>query len=210
MSTFGLLALIIGALIIRQVAVGRTLDIKSDAADFLNAVLGNGDVNEVLARRGSAMNSAIADGGSADNSSDPAISNPAESNAGGALLREARRLGAAAGNRYVWGAVGPSGYDCSGLVWRAMRNLGIYTGVRFTTATFPVIMTGRGIASKVSTPAPGDIVLWTGHMGIVSGPDRMYNAASKKSGIRESSISGHGGTPSYWRIKDTAVTHSQN
>lgn len=191
--------------------MGRTSELKTDASDFITAVLNGKDVKEIAARRGTNIDATISEPGSAGGTD--LVDGPI-SNSGGAVLREAQRLGAAANNRYVWGSTGPMGYDCSGLVWKAMRNTGVYTGIRFTTGTFPVLATSRGFASKVSTPGAGDIVLWSGHMGIVAGPDLMYNAASKKSGIRMSSISGHGGTPSYWRIKDSAKgsagTYSQN
>lgn len=220
MSTVGILAILIGAWFVRQVAVGRVKETRTDATDTLNAVLGNGDIKEIMSRRGSsvtpfgnATTGSPTPVGGGDVTTVNGLANTG-SNAGGAVLREARRLGGAAKNRYVYGATGPNAYDCSGLVWRALRNTGVYTGMRFTTYTFPTLAVSRGFATRVTAPAVGDIVLWSGHMGIVSGKDKMYNAASSKSGIRESSISGHGGTPTYWRLKDSAKgsagTYSQN
>ena len=216
MPTLGLLSIIVGIWFIRQVAVGRVKDIRTDTRDALDALVCNGDIKSVMARKGSNVSPFAETPGGGNSAAGGAVTsvnglNNVGSNVGGAVLREAQRLGAAANNRYVFGATGPNSYDCSGLVWRAMYNVGVYRGVRFTTYTFPVIA-ARGVARKVSSPAVGDIVLWTGHMGIVSGANQMYNAASSKSGIRTSSISGHGGTPSYWRLIDgtSRATYSQN
>lgn len=114
----------------------------------------------------------------------------------GSLLSTAVALGTAAGNTYQWGATGPDAYDCSGLVWTAMKQLG-YTGRRFNTATFALSKAG----TRVATPATGDVVLWTGHhMGIVSGTDQFYSAKSALLGIGYAKISTWSVmTPSYWR-----------
>lgn len=198
MQTIAWLFIITAIVLIRQVTKGRAANLPEDLRDFMLALLSgdNGLMKEVAARSGDALTptsaesptiSGVAGGG--DSASTPS---------GSSLLSEARKLGTAAGNHYVWGATGPSSYDCSGLVWKAARNIGVYKGARFTTYTFRI--QSKGWAQQVSKPAVGDIVLWTGHMGIVSGPDKMYSALSKRTGIVETSISGHSGTPSYWRI----------
>jgi len=125
---------------------------------------------------------------------------------GNAVLTEMHRLAQAANNTYVYGATGPNGYDCSGLVWRALKNIGIYTGSRFTTSTFP--LAARSFAKSVDSPEVGDIVLWSfKHMGVVSGKDKFYSARNRKYGIGESSISGWSstGTPRYYRISYSLV-----
>lgn len=202
MQTVAWLFIITAVVLIRQVTKGRADKLPEDLRDFMLALLSgdNAAMREVASRSGETLTptqaATVPEGNSSVSGSAGGISGGTAS--GNALLAEARKLGTAANNRYVWGATGPNGYDCSGLVWRAARNIGIYKGVRFTTYTFRA--QARGWAQEVKTPQPGDIVLWTGHMGIVSGPDKMYNALSSKAGILESSISGHSGTPSYWRI----------
>jgi cell wall-associated NlpC family hydrolase len=109
-----------------------------------------------------------------------------------------------ANNRYRYASTGPDAYDCSGLIYRALVDLGYYKGVRFASATWGI--QGAPIASKVTTPAVGDIVVWPGkHMGVVSGNDLMYSALNPTDGILESKIShesDHAGfQPSYWRLK---------
>lgn len=104
---------------------------------------------------------------------------------------------------YVWGATGPEYYDCSGLIWRALYDLGYYKGQRFTTSSF------EGIASTFAEGSDGsvygDIVLWpTRHIGIVIGGDKMYSARSTTKGIGYSSIAGDTsvlGQPKFYRLK---------
>lgn len=203
MSTVAWFFIIMGILLIRQVTKGRAGDLPEDVRDFMLALL-SGDaagLADVAARTGDALTPATAEGvpeGSSVGTGVAGGTGGAASSSGVALLGEMRKLGAAAGNRYVWGATGPQSYDCSGLVWRATRNIGVYKGARYTTHTFR--QAAKGWANEVKTPAVGDVVLWGGHMGVVSGSNRMYSALSSKMGILESSISGHSGTPSYWRL----------
>lgn len=199
MTTIAWLFIITAAVLVRQVSKGRGSDLPEDLKDFLLALL-SGDtalMGEVAARTGEGTTATVVDvtGTSVD---DMVKEVGAGSVNGVALLAEARKLGKAANNRYGWGSTGPLTYDCSGLVWRACKNIGVYTGIRFTTYTFRV--QAKGWANEVSKPMVGDIVLWSGHMGIVSGANKMYSALSTKHGIIESSISTHRGTPSYWRI----------
>jgi len=120
------------------------------------------------------------------------------------FVATARKLGAA-GNVYVLGATGPNSYDCSGLIYRTLVNLGIYNGQRFSTRNF--IALSSHIASPVSSPAVGDIVLWVAaHIGIVTGPDTFYSAYSPARGILDTSISRFPGTPRYYRLNAYAPT----
>lgn len=208
MQTVAWLFLVIAVVIFRQVSKGRVENLADDLRDFFLALVSgdNAAMKEIAARTGEGLSAVAVDtasvpgaataGGTVGGTGDVGA---AGSSHGAALLSEARKLGSAAGNRYVWGATGPSSYDCSGLVWRAARNIGVYKGGRFTTHTFR--QAAKGWAVEVSKPAVGDVVLWGGHMGIVSGNDRMYSALSRNSGIKESGIKSHSGTPSYWRLK---------
>lgn len=79
------------------------------------------------------------------------------------------RLAAAAlryyGTPYVWGGEGPHGIDCSGLVSRALWDIGAATP-RLTSVAL------RGLGLAVQTLRPGDILWKPGHVGIVVGYDR--------------------------------------
>jgi len=114
------------------------------------------------------------------------------------FVATARQLGGA-GNVYVLGATGPNSFDCSGLIYRTLVNLGLYNGRRFSTRDF--IALSSHIVSPVSSPAVGDIVLWESHhIGIVTGPDTFYSAYSPARGILDTDISRFPGTPQYYRL----------
>jgi cell wall-associated NlpC family hydrolase len=194
-----------GFLLGRQVVTGRVKETPQDIRDITLAVL-SGDftsLQSTLAQRGKNVSpdvsSTVAAGasGGSDSLSD-LLTNPLSSD----LLAKTVELGNAA-KGYVLGATGPTYYDCSGLVWRAMKTLDLYTGPRFTTSTFVAQMGGR--IQKVNAPQVGDIVLWPRHhMGVVSGPDQMYSARSPQSGIGYSPINASdvsiGGTHVFYRL----------
>jgi len=105
------------------------------------------------------------------------------------ILTEALRLGKSA-KGYRFGDEGPDYYDCSGLVWRAATNVGVYNGDRFTTYTVGHSTQFR----RVTDPRVDDIVVWSensahGHMGVISAPDQFYSARSVADGLGYLSIS---------------------
>lgn len=205
MNTLGWLLILGGALLVRQLSVGRgqPTSIAEDARDFFAGFLqgDTGRVSEVAARRGTALAPTATDTGSGT----AAPPSGGGSGRGGAVASEMKRLGSSA-KGYIFGATGPDYYDCSGLAWRAMKNLGIYTGIRFTTHTWPLI--APRFASRVDSPAPGDMAVWPAHhMGVVTGPDQLYSARSTKSGIGTTTIELYNkmyGPAQYWRFSDGA------
>jgi cell wall-associated NlpC family hydrolase len=204
MTTIAWLLILGAAVMIRSVAKGRVTELPGDARDMLLGAL-TGDfaaVKEAAGRTGEGLTAPSSD----------AVASSVAAGAAGAvasaraasLLAETKRLGT--GKAYIWGgtfAAGGAGGDCSGLVWRALKNLGIYTGPRFTTVSFPAVSPKFSV--PVASPLPGDIVVWqrlpTGHMGIVTGPDVFYSALSRKAGVRESKISAERGVPKFYRLK---------
>jgi cell wall-associated NlpC family hydrolase len=105
------------------------------------------------------------------------------------------------GVRYRWGGKDPrTGLDCSGLVFVAFRDVGIKAPLSsFTQSHWSQV---RRISA--SQAGPGDLVYWStvpGHIGIVTGPDKMINAPHTGAVVRFDSISGHSSTvtPLYLR-----------
>jgi hypothetical protein len=205
MNSAGYLFLLVGVFVLRQVAVGRAQEIPADAKALFSSLI-NFDfegMGTVLAGRGENVSVDSSGPVASDGSTDTPVKSGGMSLSGVALATEAQKLGAAA-KGYSLGKTGPDYYDCSGLLWRAGYNLGIYKGARYTTSTFRSI--AGSWCEKVSAVSPGDIILWPGkHMGICTGTNEMYSARSPDKGIGTSSISGDaqyfGAQPEYWRVK---------
>lgn len=81
------------------------------------------------------------------------------------------------GKPYVWGGTGPNGFDCSGLVFAAMRFAGITSFPRLTAAQI-----GKsGEPEDPSVARPGDVVYYdhlgpVDHVGIYIGNGQMIDA----------------------------------
>jgi hypothetical protein len=100
------------------------------------------------------------------------------------IIRIARQQ---VGDRYRYGASGPSSFDCSGLVIYAFRKAGDaravgYGKYRSARALYRYYQR-RGLASR-SDPRPGDIVIWGGgtHAGIYIGGGKAVSALTN--GVR--------------------------
>lgn len=77
------------------------------------------------------------------------------------------------GAPWVWGAVGPNSFDCSGLVYWAFRETGYLSkigGSRMSGYGYYKYFRDRGRTSTTSA-SPGDLVVWGGgsHIGIYLG-----------------------------------------
>jgi cell wall-associated NlpC family hydrolase len=81
-----------------------------------------------------------------------------------------RRLGAfywarhQAGKPYEWGGTGPSGYDCSGLVWAAYR----HEGIKLPRTTYQMLASSILVWIPASKVRPGDLAFYgSGHVEMV-------------------------------------------
>jgi len=120
---------------------------------------------------------------------------PPTPGAGGAIAQALSQVGAP----YVWGAAGPSAYDCSGLVMWAYGRVGVslphYSGAMYA-------MTTRISASQLQ---PGDLVFWGGggseHVAIYMGGNQLVHAFGAQHGVAVTNLAGWWKTPSgYGRI----------
>ena len=85
------------------------------------------------------------------------------------------------GKPYVWGATGPSGYDCSGLTQAAWRA----AGVSLPRTTYTQINAGRRVSR--SELAPGDLVFFysgISHVGLYIGGGQMIHAPRPGAPVR--------------------------
>ncbi|MFF2224561.1 NlpC/P60 family protein [Streptomyces globisporus] len=89
------------------------------------------------------------------------------------------------GKPYVWGATGPSSYDCSGLTQAAWRE----AGVTLPRTTWDQVKVGTRVAT--SDLQPGDLVFFyddISHVGIYKGDGMMIHAPKPGANVREESI----------------------
>ena len=108
----------------------------------------------------------------------PAPAVPAVSGGrGGAAVRYAM---AQVGDAYVWGATGPSAYDCSGLTMMAWAQAGV--GLPHSSSA----QQGSGRRVPESDLQPGDLVFYYSpvhHVGMYIGNGQIVHAANPSSGV---------------------------
>ncbi|MFI0984048.1 C40 family peptidase [Streptomyces exfoliatus] len=89
------------------------------------------------------------------------------------------------GKPYVWGATGPSGYDCSGLTQAAWRA----AGISLPRTTYTQINAGQRVSR--AQLAPGDLVFFysgISHVGLYIGGGQMIHAPRPGAPIRVAPI----------------------
>ncbi|KPC59258.1 C40 family peptidase [Streptomyces chattanoogensis] len=89
------------------------------------------------------------------------------------------------GKPYVWGATGPSSYDCSGLTQAAWKA----AGVDLPRTTWDQVKVGERVATK--DLQPGDLVFFyddISHVGMYIGNGKMIHAPHPGANVREESI----------------------
>jgi|GEM_PF-1460968 len=116
------------------------------------------------------------------------------------LLKAVEKYGE--GHKYVWGADGPSAFDCSGLVMYALRKrYGIdfphYSGAQYARTEH---------ISKRNAKM-GDLVFWgaggSDHVGVYAGGNKYFSAESPSQGIHMNTLSSvvGKGSPLFGRVK---------
>jgi hypothetical protein len=94
------------------------------------------------------------------------------------------------GKPYVFGATGPNSFDCSGLVYWCMKQLGVSVG----RTTYQQIFDGAAVSQ--SQLAPGDLVFPdAGHVQIYSGGGKVIEAPHTGANVREVAMWG------FWRAR---------
>ena len=87
------------------------------------------------------------------------------------------------GCSYVWGAKGPNSFDCSGFVYWCLNNAGVSQSYLTSSGWRSV-----GKYSRVSSYydlQPGDIIVVSGHVGIISTDGYLIDASSSNGRVIE-------------------------
>lgn len=117
-----------------------------------------------------------------------------------ALLKAVEKYGE--GHKYVWGAEGPTTFDCSGLVMYALKKGFGINYPRFSGSQYD--MTEHISKSQAHS---GDLVFWgTGgseHVGVYAGGNRYYSAQSESQGIHMNTLDSvvGKGAPKFGRVQ---------
>ena len=105
---------------------------------------------------------------------------------GGILAFAQSKIGCA----YSYGGVGPSAYDCSGLVYSAYQNAGLSIA-RTADAQYRQVAAAGHLVKDVSSLKPGDLVFFypgIGHVGVYEGNGSFVHASTYGVGVIRSSL----------------------
>ncbi|MFD7453192.1 NlpC/P60 family protein [Kitasatospora sp. NPDC059827] len=109
---------------------------------------------------------------------------PGSSHGAAALAAAATKVG----SPYVWGATGPSSFDCSGLMVWAFNQ----AGVSLPRTSQEQAGAGTRIGSDISQAQPGDMLIFYGdahHVGIYAGNGQVLHAPKPGASVRYEAVS---------------------
>lgn len=95
------------------------------------------------------------------------------------------------GRPYVWGAKGPNSFDCSGFIYWCLNQAGVRQSY-LTSSGWRSVGKYTKITSFGNLKA-GDIIVVSGHVGIVAGGGKVIDASSSNGKVVERSLS------NWWR-----------
>lgn len=93
------------------------------------------------------------------------------------------------GKPYVWGTHGPDTFDCSGFVYYVFQHFG--RSLSLSSADYWNSPTNYGTVVSEGDALPGDVVSWSGHVGIYIGDGYMINALNANAGVCKTKITSY-------------------
>jgi len=114
---------------------------------------------------------------------------PVGTGGGAAIVQEAYRY---LGVPYVWGGASMSGVDCSGLVMLAHRAIGV------SLSHYSGSIGSGGVAVSRANALPGDVVCYSGHVGIYIGNNQMIHAPQTGDVVKIVTVYGNPWFRRYW------------
>lgn len=152
-----------------------------------NGLMADGSVGQQTMNK--LTGSQVKTAGSGGSSGDSSKSGTVKSGSGvSGLISIARSK---VGRPYVWGAKGPNSFDCSGFIYWSLNQAGVRQSY-ITSSGWRSVGKYTRISSFGSLQA-GDIVVVSGHVGIVAGGGKVIDASSSNGRVVERSLS------SWWR-----------
>lgn len=101
------------------------------------------------------------------------------------------------GKPYEWGATGPGGYDCSGLVYAAFRSAGITLG----RDTFDMLAQAGRMLIPVAHPSTGDLAFFgSGHVELYVRPGMTYGAQRSGTPVGYHAYNGYYHPTEFFRV----------
>ena len=138
------------------------------------------EAEEAAQASSSSSNSSSSSKKSSSSSSKKNYSKPSGSKTGQAVANYACQF---VGNPYKYGGTSlTNGADCSGFVMSVYKAF----GVSLPHSSSAMRSCGYGVS--VNEMAPGDIVCYSGHVGIYVGGGQIVNASTRKTGIKYSNV----------------------
>jgi cell wall-associated NlpC family hydrolase len=108
------------------------------------------------------------------------------------------------GKPYVWGGTGPSGYDCSGLVYAAYRA----RGIALPRTTYEMLDSSRLIRIRKSQAKRGDLAFFgTGHVELFGWGDRTFGAAAPGTVVGYHRMNSYWHPTMYFKVRMLASRH---
>lgn len=166
----------LGATILALVPANSLLDVTGNTTADYTQVVYQGKTGWVASRYTVAATAA------------PLVSSGTGSSSGGLTSSQQKLVDyakAQVGDAYVWGAEGPSAFDCSGLTRAAYLTVGI--SLPHHSATQATL----GTAVSRANLQPGDLIFWyspVSHVSMYIGNGRMVHARNTTVGVVEQSV----------------------